>query len=66
MWWVMAESVLFSVQLDRATDDALEEIKRLKGIPKAAYIRLAVMERLEREDPDTLKPKVRRPRPYLD
>lgn len=48
----MAEPVLFSVQLDRETDNALDEIKRTQGIPKAAYIRLAVMDRIQRTDPE--------------
>ena len=57
----MSEQVLTTVQLDKAVDDALEKIKKDKGIPKAAYIRLAVTERIARLDPEFLKPK-RNPR----
>ena len=52
--------VTFSVQLDPEIDDALTAIKETTGIPKAAYIRFAVLERLEREGHTPRKPKPKR------
>ena len=40
--------VTLSIQLSRETDAALDTIRDQHGIPKSAFIRLAVAERLAR------------------